>query len=109
MNFLLSKPSSSRQDANSTPVFCTASNGSVNGEFRTLAKLSDPSCDCYTKQCDWMVHDGDLVLPEYVVDFEYLTKVKYLKFAGLDATDLLKVVHFTGLLQLVICKLVRTC
>lgn len=22
-----------------------------------------------------MVHDGDLVLPEYVVDFEYLTKV----------------------------------
>jgi hypothetical protein len=22
-----------------------------------------------------MVYDGDLVLPEYVVDFEYLTKV----------------------------------
>ena len=32
-------------------------------------------CDCQTKQGDWIVFDGDLVLPEYVVDFEYLTKV----------------------------------
>ena len=34
-------------------------------------------CDCQTKQGDWIVFDGDLVLPEYVVDFEYLTKVPY--------------------------------
>ena len=39
------------------------------------SRLNDSCCDCRTKQGDWIVFDTDLVLPEYVVDFEYLTKV----------------------------------
>ena len=44
-------------------------------EYTNSARTSDSCCDCRTKQGDWIVFDGDLVLPEYVVDFEYLTKV----------------------------------
>lgn len=41
---------------------------------KRFAKI-DLSCDCTTKQRDWLINDGDLVLPEYIVDFEYVTKV----------------------------------
>ena len=53
-----------------------ANNETMDHEFRPFSKVSEPSCDCRTKQCDWTVYDRDLVLPEYVVDFEYLTKVQ---------------------------------
>lgn len=33
------------------------------------------SCDCSSRQCEWFVFDHEMVLPEYVVDFEYLTRV----------------------------------
>ncbi|XP_046860865.1 leucine-rich repeat-containing protein 9-like [Xenia sp. Carnegie-2017] len=42
---------------------------------KKFAKI-DLSCDCTTKQRDWLINDGDLVLPEYIVDFEYVTKTK---------------------------------
>ena len=32
-------------------------------------------CSCNTHESDWFVFDNKLVLPEYVVDFEYTTKV----------------------------------
>ena len=33
------------------------------------------SCECSSRQCAWFVFDHDLVLPEYMVDFEYMTRV----------------------------------
>ena len=35
----------------------------------------DTSCECSARQCAWFVFDHAMVLPEYVVDFEYITKV----------------------------------
>ncbi|KAJ6658013.1 hypothetical protein lerEdw1_001672 [Lerista edwardsae] len=34
------------------------------------------NCDCSLRQCEWFVFDRDLVLPEYVVEFEYITLMK---------------------------------
>lgn len=38
-------------------------------------QLTD-QCDCTARRCTWFVFDTDLVLPEYLVDFEYLTMVR---------------------------------
>ncbi|XP_077999840.1 leucine-rich repeat-containing protein 9-like isoform X2 [Glandiceps talaboti] len=37
---------------------------------------SSPQCECTSRQCEWFVFDHELVLPEYVIDFEYITKLK---------------------------------
>ena len=42
--------------------------------------LVDSDCDCSARQCAWYVFDHVMVLPEYVVDFEYITKVKKNRF-----------------------------
>ena len=42
--------------------------------------LEDSDCDCSARQCAWYVFDHMMVLPEYVVDFEYITKVKKIDF-----------------------------
>ncbi|XP_058149315.1 leucine-rich repeat-containing protein 9 isoform X2 [Dasypus novemcinctus] len=34
------------------------------------------NCDCGFRQCKWFVFDHDLVLPEYIVELEYITMVK---------------------------------
>uniref|UniRef100_A0A8C5Z204 Leucine rich repeat containing 9 n=1 Tax=Marmota marmota marmota TaxID=9994 RepID=A0A8C5Z204_MARMA len=34
------------------------------------------NCDCGFRQCKWFVFDHDLVLPEYIAEFEYITVVK---------------------------------
>ncbi|XP_059550718.1 leucine-rich repeat-containing protein 9 [Myotis daubentonii] len=34
------------------------------------------NCDCSFRQCKWFVFDHDLVLPEYIVEFEFVTVVK---------------------------------
>ncbi|CAH3150734.1 unnamed protein product [Pocillopora meandrina] len=39
-------------------------------------QVMDTSCECSARQCAWFVFDHEMVLPEYVVDFEYITKVK---------------------------------
>ncbi|EPQ12588.1 Leucine-rich repeat-containing protein 9 [Myotis brandtii] len=31
------------------------------------------NCDCSFRQCKWFVFDHDLVLPEYIVEFEFVT------------------------------------
>ncbi|XP_054386670.2 leucine-rich repeat-containing protein 9 isoform X2 [Pongo abelii] len=38
--------------------------------------MGQRNCDCSVRQCKWFVFDHDLVLPEYVVEFEYITMVK---------------------------------
>ena len=37
--------------------------------------IVDTNCECSARQCAWYVFDHEMVLPEYVVDFEYITKV----------------------------------
>ncbi|XP_037596403.1 leucine-rich repeat-containing protein 9 [Cebus imitator] len=38
--------------------------------------MGQRNCDCSVRQYKWFVFDHDLVLPEYVVEFEYITMVK---------------------------------
>ncbi|KAF5922784.1 hypothetical protein HPG69_013129 [Diceros bicornis minor] len=38
--------------------------------------MGQRNCDCCVRQCKWFVFDHDLVLPEYIVEFEYITVVK---------------------------------
>ncbi|XP_046502943.1 leucine-rich repeat-containing protein 9 isoform X3 [Equus quagga] len=38
--------------------------------------MGQRNCDCSFRQCKWFVFDHDLVLPEYIVEFEYITVVK---------------------------------
>ncbi|CAO2586559.1 Leucine-rich repeat-containing protein 9 [Lemmus lemmus] len=38
--------------------------------------LKQRHCDCGYRQYKWFVFDHDLVLPEYIVEFEYITVVK---------------------------------
>ncbi|XP_038612832.1 leucine-rich repeat-containing protein 9 isoform X2 [Tachyglossus aculeatus] len=45
------------------------------------------NCDCSVRQCTWFVFDHDLVLPEYVVEFEYTTLVKAHSFSTLSNTS----------------------
>ncbi|XP_022094850.1 leucine-rich repeat-containing protein 9-like [Acanthaster planci] len=37
---------------------------------------NQPQCECFARQCEWFIFDHELVLPEYVIDFEYMTKEK---------------------------------
>lgn len=34
------------------------------------------NCECSARQCEWYLFDNELILPEYVVEFEYVTKVR---------------------------------
>nr|XP_021516480.1 leucine-rich repeat-containing protein 9-like [Meriones unguiculatus] len=38
--------------------------------------IGQRNCDCSFRQYKWFVFDHDLVLPEYIVEFEYTTMVK---------------------------------
>ncbi|XP_070606504.1 leucine-rich repeat-containing protein 9 isoform X4 [Erythrolamprus reginae] len=58
----------------------TSTNGTVEPD---KAKSSDSyssveckNCDCSLRQCEWFVFDHELVLPEYIVEFEYITQSK---------------------------------
>ncbi|XP_073427348.1 leucine-rich repeat-containing protein 9 isoform X2 [Dendrobates tinctorius] len=35
------------------------------------------SCDCSLRQCEWFVFDTELVVPEYFVEYEYITQNMY--------------------------------
>ncbi|GAB5572907.1 leucine-rich repeat-containing protein 9 isoform X1 [Prionailurus iriomotensis] len=41
--------------------------------FRHDSITGQRNCDCSIRQCKWFVFDHDLVLPEYIVEFEYIT------------------------------------
>ncbi|MEE6494039.1 hypothetical protein FKM82_017005 [Ascaphus truei] len=55
-----------------------------NEKSASLCSLNDEicsskehgNCDCSLRQCEWFVFDHELVLPEYVVEFEYITLEK---------------------------------
>ncbi|XP_062619612.1 leucine-rich repeat-containing protein 9-like isoform X3 [Saccostrea cucullata] len=34
------------------------------------------NCECSARQCEWYLFDNELILPEYIVDFEYVTKFR---------------------------------
>ncbi|XP_042302422.1 leucine-rich repeat-containing protein 9 isoform X2 [Sceloporus undulatus] len=40
------------------------------------SSLSFKNCNCNLRECEWFLFDHELVLPEYVVEFEYITLVK---------------------------------
>lgn len=49
--------------------------------FLTLDSIiGQRQCDCGYRQFKWFVFDHDLVLPEYIVDFEYITVVCIARF-----------------------------
>uniref|UniRef100_A0A8B9C9X5 Leucine rich repeat containing 9 n=1 Tax=Anser brachyrhynchus TaxID=132585 RepID=A0A8B9C9X5_9AVES len=56
---------------------CQINYPEANSVFRPWKFLgSDKSCDCSGWQCEWFVFDHELVLPEYIAEFEYITLVK---------------------------------
>ncbi|XP_035243517.1 leucine-rich repeat-containing protein 9 isoform X2 [Anguilla anguilla] len=54
----------------------------VHSVFRSARKDSEKlcsakhhnSCECSLRQCQWYVFDHELVLPEYLIDFDYVTQ-----------------------------------
>ncbi|XP_071079047.1 leucine-rich repeat-containing protein 9-like [Haliotis cracherodii] len=43
------------------------------------------SCECSGRQCEWYIFDHELVLPEYIIEFEYITRSKCRSpFSGLS-------------------------
>ncbi len=48
-------------------------NNIVNSNSTTEASSS--SCDCKSKQFEWFSFNRYLAVPEYIIEFEYLTKV----------------------------------
>uniref|UniRef100_A0A8C3EZT1 Leucine rich repeat containing 9 n=1 Tax=Chrysemys picta bellii TaxID=8478 RepID=A0A8C3EZT1_CHRPI len=47
-----------------------------DADDETYSSMEHRNCDCRHRQCEWFVFDHELVLPEYVVEFEYTTLVK---------------------------------
>ena len=50
-----------------------------------LIGLSGPApmktCECRHRQSEWFAFNHELVMPEYVIDFEYLTRVGKLQLS----------------------------
>ncbi|XP_021258394.1 leucine-rich repeat-containing protein 9-like isoform X2 [Numida meleagris] len=64
-------------EANSVfrPWKCLERDASISdNEMR--ASLEQRNRDCSGRQCEWFVFDHELVLPEYIAEFEYVTLVK---------------------------------
>ncbi|XP_025062921.1 leucine-rich repeat-containing protein 9 [Alligator sinensis] len=45
-------------------------------DTEACSSLEHTSCDCSLRQCEWFVFDHELVLPEYLIEIEYITLVK---------------------------------
>ncbi|XP_026921635.2 leucine-rich repeat-containing protein 9 isoform X5 [Acinonyx jubatus] len=65
------------------------------------------NCDCSIRQCKWFVFDHDLVLPEYIVEFEYITMS--LNLHGNSLSKLRDLSKLTGLRKLSISFNEFTC
>ncbi|GFN97682.1 leucine-rich repeat-containing protein 9 [Plakobranchus ocellatus] len=39
-------------------------------------KSEDNGCECSSRQCEWYILNNNLVLPEYIIEFEYVTRLK---------------------------------
>ncbi|XP_064369582.1 leucine-rich repeat-containing protein 9 [Dromaius novaehollandiae] len=64
-------------EANSVfrPWKCLESDTSAS-DNKAWSSLEWRKCDCRLRQCEWFVFDHELVLPEYVAEFEYVTLAK---------------------------------
>ncbi|XP_025943077.1 leucine-rich repeat-containing protein 9 [Apteryx rowi] len=56
------------------PWKCLESDTSTSDNM--WSSLEQRKCDYRLRQCEWFVFDHDLVLPEYVAEFEYVALVK---------------------------------
>ncbi|XP_043929516.1 leucine-rich repeat-containing protein 9 [Protopterus annectens] len=52
----------------------------------TCSSIQHENCGCSLRQCEWFVFEHELVLPEYVIDFEYITQDEP-RFAFVATTD----------------------
>ncbi|KAG8126617.1 hypothetical protein E2320_021794 [Naja naja] len=56
----------------------TSTNGIVEPDkvksSESCSSVECKNCDCSLRQCEWFVFDHELVLPEYVIEFEYVTQ-----------------------------------
>ncbi|KAL7992751.1 hypothetical protein Chor_017007 [Crotalus horridus] len=73
----------------------------------TCSSVEYKNCDCSLRQCEWFVFDHELVLPEYVIEFEYITQV--LNLHGNRLTKLRDISRLTGLRKLIISFNEFTC
>nr|XP_060475937.1 leucine-rich repeat-containing protein 9 isoform X4 [Panthera onca] len=69
--------------------------------------MGQRNCDCSIRQCKWFVFDHDLVLPEYIVEFEYITMS--LNLHGNSLSKLRDLSKLTGLRKLSISFNEFTC
>ena len=76
--------SSAQNDANDSTQSKTAV-GSENSDEHSSCSSNNTAnssnnqnsdCDCITRQCNWFLFDKDLVVPEYIVDFNYSFRTK---------------------------------
>ncbi|XP_060030856.1 leucine-rich repeat-containing protein 9 isoform X2 [Erinaceus europaeus] len=64
------------QDSISQANYPTVNSVFIPRKYLLNSIIGQRSCDCSMRQCKWFVFDHDLVLPEYIVEFEYITLVK---------------------------------
>ncbi|XP_031746458.1 leucine-rich repeat-containing protein 9 isoform X3 [Xenopus tropicalis] len=54
--------------------FANSTFNSLNDEI--CSSKEHGNCDCSLRQCEWLVFDHEFILPEYVVEFEYISMEK---------------------------------
>uniref|UniRef100_A0A670XMP3 Leucine rich repeat containing 9 n=1 Tax=Pseudonaja textilis TaxID=8673 RepID=A0A670XMP3_PSETE len=59
-----------------TPANYPGINSVYKPPSESCSSVECKNCDCSLRQCEWFVFDHELVLPEYVIEFEYITQVK---------------------------------
>jgi len=65
----------------------------LNAAAPALHDARNPSrpCDCGQKQSEWFIFDHELVVPEYIVEFEYVNYVSKMRPPILKSST-----HFVG-------------
>lgn len=64
-------------------------------EIRSALSSGDGAqCECINRQCEWFVFDQELVLPEYIVDFEYTSWVSSITTTFLPLLEFFVLVKF---------------
>uniref|UniRef100_A0A670I022 Leucine rich repeat containing 9 n=1 Tax=Podarcis muralis TaxID=64176 RepID=A0A670I022_PODMU len=61
---------------NINSVYRSGKSSQNSPSSEVCSSLDYKNCDCNLRQCEWFVFDHDLVLPEYIVEFEYITLVR---------------------------------
>ncbi|MBN3307733.1 LRRC9 protein, partial [Amia calva] len=61
-------------DSDSYPKAHSVFRNAYKGKSRPCSARPHGSCDCSRRQSEWFVFDHELVLPEYLIDFQYITE-----------------------------------